>query len=132
MRTRSEELPVISWKTKFLIILFNVFFLGFVFRKLRERFMISRFALPWVLLALGNIIFTVFHRIVFRISSLLGFRLPVNFYFFIMNLFFLWRIFSLSVKSYKFEHFTKEMVQKKALEDGLQKNSSAEEKEDTE
>ncbi len=110
-----NEIPRISFTTKLIIILTNVFFLGFVLKTLKKKYMVSKFALPWIMLAVGNIIFTIFHRVVFKASSFLGFRLPVNFYFFVMNIFFMWRIFSLSEKAYKFEHFRKKTIQENSL-----------------
>lgn len=107
----SHEHPSISGTTKLIIILTNVAFLGIVFNTLKKKHMVSKFALPWVALAIGNIFFTIFHKVVFRMSSFMGFRLPVNFYFFVMNIFFMWRIFSLSEKAYKFEHFRKKWIQ---------------------
>ena len=67
---------------KILAISISVLIFLFVIELVRRDKLTFKYAVIWLLVAVGAVFFTVFHTFLFQCASFLGFELPSNFIFF--------------------------------------------------
>ena len=69
---------------KFLAVFLSLAIFLFVIELVRRERLTFKYALGWLLASCLAVFFSVFERLLFQLSALIGFELPSNFIFFVM------------------------------------------------
>ena len=93
----------------------------FVFRKIRKSQFVIEDTLFWIFFCIMLLVLSVFPKVSYFFSDLLGFQAPVNFIFVVFIFLLVVKIFSLSVKLSKTETKLNELIQKMAIENKQEK-----------
>lgn len=100
----------------------------FIFRKIRKSQFSINDTLYWLFFAVLLLIMSIFPKIPYFFSSLLGFEAPSNFIFVVMIFLLFVKIFLMSVKISSLENKLYALVQKYALDGNEGKKSAESEK----
>lgn len=111
-----------SFKLQIIIALIILVFLGILINMIRKNKLDLKYALSWILLGIGILVFDLFPILTSLMASLLGIGVPVNMLFFLGFCFSLLIIFSLTVAvsrlSWRVTKLTQELaLLKKQLDD---------------
>lgn len=119
-----------SIRTQIIIIVAVVLAVWVLLKMVKKRTISLKYALPWIALAIGIILFTGFSSCTESISRLLGVALPVNMIFFMGFCFSLLIIFTLSLAVSRLSKRIKQLAQNQALLERELKDMKLREKRD--
>lgn len=98
-----------------LLIAVSCFFFWYVLRKIRKSQLQIEHSIFWVSLSVVFIIFSIFPRSVYFLTSLCGMVAPVNFLFLTMIFILLIKIFTMSIRIGQMEEKIKNLAQQAAI-----------------
>lgn len=105
-----------SWMLRSCLILASLLTAGVILGKIRKSKVQIEDSIFWVLFSLVLLVFSVFPKLAYWLSDLIGIQSPANFIFMLVIFLLLVKIFSMSVRMSQLEAKHRELVQRIALD----------------
>lgn len=105
-----------SLALRILLIVFCAIVMIFVFRKIRKTDFVIEDSFFWIIFCLVLLIISIFPKLCYSVSYLLGFESPSNFIFLVVIFLLLAKVFLLTVKVSKMQMKLNNLIQKYAID----------------